>query len=122
MSDRDPNQSWKDDQHKIPLTLISPYFKEAVADVLAFGAKKYRRWNWIITGFTTSRLRDAIDRHLAEFDKRNDNDPESGLMHLAHAACMLMFLIHQQMLPNVYGHLDDRPDFLNPKASDEATA
>lgn len=105
------SKSLKYDDDKVPLDLLSPHFEEAVAEVLAFGAKKYHAWNWITSGFTTSRLEAAIRRHLNAWKRGENNDPESGLSHLAHAACMLMFLVHQTRLPSRYGHLDDRPNF-----------
>ncbi|WP_442880072.1 dATP/dGTP diphosphohydrolase domain-containing protein [Aurantimonas sp. A2-1-M11] len=44
-----------------------------------------------------SRLRGALDRHMAAFDHGEDTDPETGLPHLAHAACCLTFLLSYQL-------------------------
>jgi dATP/dGTP diphosphohydrolase len=110
--------SLKFDDDKVPLDLLSPYFEDAIAQVLAFGAKKYSRWNWIKTGFKTSRLEAAIRRHINAWKCGEELDSESGLPHLWHAGCMLMFLIHQECLPEKYQHLRDTPNFQTGEWSD----
>lgn len=40
-----------------------------------------------------SRMLGACLRHLFSWAKREEADPESGLSHLAHAACCVLFLI-----------------------------
>lgn len=50
------------------------------------------QWNWA-KGFTWSRLIGAALRHLFAFARGEDRDPESGLSHLAHAGCCILFLI-----------------------------
>lgn len=106
-----PEISLKFDDYKVPLDLISPYFEDAIAQVLAFGVKKYGPWNWISSGFTVNRLEAAIKRHMNAWKMGQDLDPESGLPHLWHASCMMMFLVHQDRLSMRYGHLDNRPEF-----------
>jgi hypothetical protein len=81
----------KDDQGKPPLSLISREFLEGLAQVLAFGAKKYAAHNWR-GGMKWSRLADASMRHLLAWVDGEDKDPESGLSHLHHAAFGLMCL------------------------------
>lgn len=63
-----------------------------VAKVLDFGAKKYAPGNWS-KGIELSRLLAAAERHIGEFKEGRDVDPESGLGHLGHAACNLLFAI-----------------------------
>lgn len=83
----------KFDQDKNPIGLIPSEFEDAVAEVLKFGAKKYGNWNWT-KGFDSElRLYSAIRRHLGAWHRGEDNDPESGLSHLAHASCGIMFLM-----------------------------
>lgn len=84
--------------------LISSTFLTVLAKVLTFGAKKYASHNWR-KGFETSRLYDSIQRHLVAWNDGEDLDPESGLPHLAHAACGLMFLTEQM---EVKPELDNR--------------
>jgi hypothetical protein len=81
----------KNDAGKPPLSLISREFQEGLAQVLAFGAKKYAAHNWR-KGMEWSRLVDASMRHLAAWNDGEDLDPESGLSHLHHAAFGLMCL------------------------------
>lgn len=72
--------------------------------VLTFGAKKYAAWNWA-KGISYSRLYDGIQRHLSAFWDREDSDPESGLSHLLHASCGMMFLY---MMTLIRPDMDDR--------------
>ena len=81
----------KHDQDKPPLGLIDRTFLWGLARVLAFGAKKYSAHNWRL-GITTDRLYDALQRHVTAWNDGEDIDAESGLHHLDHAACELMFL------------------------------
>ena len=64
----------------------------AVAQVLGFGAKKYAPNNWRKVD-RRSRYLDATLRHLAAYNQGEDCDPESGISHLAHAACSCLFLL-----------------------------
>lgn len=82
----------KYDNGKPPIGLIPNDSLVALAEVLEFGSKKYDRWNWS-KGFKWSRLVDATYRHLGAWKEGEDRDPESGLSHLSHAACCLIFLI-----------------------------
>lgn len=82
----------KADSGKLPMSLLDRFALESIAGVLAFGAQKYAAHNWR-QGLATSRLLDAALRHTMAYADGEDNDPESGLSHLAHAACCLMFLM-----------------------------
>lgn len=84
--------------------LVSTKFLDGLARVLTFGAKKYAAHNWR-KGFDSSRLYDSIQRHLTAWNDGEDIDPESGLPHLSHAACGLMFLTEQMI---TRPDLDDR--------------
>ncbi len=95
----------KHDDGKLPLDLLDPVALEGIARVLAFGARKYAPHNWR-GGFAHSRLLAAALRHLFAHMKGEDNDPESGLPHVDHAACCLMFLAN---LIRTRPDLDDRP-------------
>jgi hypothetical protein len=88
-----PEQPKKFDTNKAPIGLIPHDVLVQVAKVLAFGADKYGKYNWCSgDGFDWSRLIDAPYRHLGEFNMGNDLDPETGLSHIAHAICGLIFL------------------------------
>ncbi len=82
----------KNDSGKPRMGLVPRDLTIAVAEVLAFGGRKYDLWNWT-QGFDWSRVSDAALRHLTAWIEGEDLDPESGLSHLAHAACDIAFLI-----------------------------
>lgn len=84
----------KDDQDKIRLDLIEPEFIESVGKVLTFGASKYEPNNWQNVEDGEDRYYAAVLRHLMAYRKGEEKDPESGLSHLEHAACNIMFLLH----------------------------
>lgn len=80
----------KHDGEKPKMDLLSSKWLVGVADILTFGAKKYSANNWR-QGIQQSRLIAAAMRHLAAYNDGEDKDPESGLHHLLHASCCLMF-------------------------------
>jgi hypothetical protein len=82
----------KRDNGKLPIGLIPRSAIEAEAAVMAFGAGKYHADNWR-QGFAWRRLIDAALRHVHAIADGEDIDPESGLLHAAHARCCLGFLI-----------------------------
>lgn len=71
----------------LPLRVI-----EYVVRVLTFGAKKYGDNNWQKVARAQERYYAAAMRHLSAWQAGEVADSESGLPHLAHAACCLMFL------------------------------
>ncbi len=87
----------KHDQGKPRISLIPYEFIAGLASVLTFGAKKYGSYNWT-KGFDYSRLLDATYRHIGQFESGQDIDEESGLSHLLHATCGLMFLYMHTLL------------------------
>lgn len=80
----------KHDTGKLPLHLLPTDALEEVARVLSFGAAKYSERNWE-TGMAWSRLYAAALRHLWAWWRGADRDEETGLSHLAHAACCVLF-------------------------------
>lgn len=81
----------KFDAGKPMMGLISSKFLVGLAKVLTFGAKKYAAHNWR-KGMAFSKAYNALQRHLVAFNDGEDLDVETGLCHLDHAACELMFL------------------------------
>jgi len=102
----DPNagKALKFDQDKLPLNLLSTEALNQISAVLKFGAQKYAEHNWR-KGFTWSRPLAAAMRHITAFNNGEDKDPESGLSHLAHAGCCIMFLLEFE---KTHRELDDR--------------
>lgn len=81
----------KSDAGKSRMDLVPPKSLLEVGDVLAFGAKKYKPNNWREVD-DRGRYSAAAMRHLLAYQAGEDIDKESGLPHLAHAICCLMFL------------------------------
>lgn len=113
LEDRPPATAVKFDTDKLPLHLLSTEAMNQTAAVLKFGAQKYAEHNWR-NGFAWSRPLSAAMRHITAFNDGEDKDPESGLSHLAHAACCIMFLLEFE---KTHQHLDDRYKPNLPKTS-----
>lgn len=62
-----------------------------VAKVLTLGANKYTDRNWE-TGMRWGRPLAATFRHISAWAQGEELDKESGLPHLAHALCELLFV------------------------------
>ena len=82
----------KFDGGKLQYGLIPPLALEETVKVLTFGAQKYEPDNWKLVPDSKRRYFDALQRHLWAWKQGEQNDPETGLSHLAHAMCCLMFL------------------------------
>lgn len=87
----------KHDQGKPPLELIPTQALMEIAKVLEFGRRKYAADNWR-GGFAWRRLIGAALRHLYAFSGGEDRDPESGISHLAHAGCCILFLLEHYLV------------------------
>ena len=72
----------------LPLDAVRP-----IVDVLTFGAVKYSDDNWQTVPNGERRYFAALLRHLQAWQAGEQNDPESGLTHLAHAGCCLVLLL-----------------------------
>jgi hypothetical protein len=68
---------------KTPLHLLPPYALAQIAWAHKEGAEKYGAWNWRQTGVCATTYIGAIMRHLAAWQDGEDNDPDSGLSHIA---------------------------------------
>ena len=67
-------------------------FLAELGEVYEMGAKKYARDNWKHVDDAETRYLAAAFRHLSAYAQGNEVDDETGLSHLAHAACCLLFL------------------------------
>lgn len=97
-------QGTKFDDNKVRMELLSTVALTEIAKVLTFGAKKYEANNWR-QGIRWSRVLGATIRHIFAYLHGEDKDPESGLSHLAHAGCCIMFLLEYEL---THTELDDR--------------
>lgn len=86
----------KHDSGKLDYTLVPWDGLEDVVKVLEFGAQKYSRDNWRKVEGGDTRYLAAAFRHLIAHNSGEANDPESGLPHLAHAGCCLLFLLAKE--------------------------
>lgn len=93
-------------QTKPPLHLIPPSAEILESVVMGLGAKKYGSFNWRSTKIRSTVYIAAARRHLAQWLDGQDDDPESGVSHLAHARACLGILIDAITCGNV---VDDRP-------------
>jgi Domain of unknown function (DUF5664) len=78
---------------KTPLGLIPSNSLVEMAEVFQLGAAKYGPYNWRETAVNADTYVNAAYRHIASWFDREDHDPESGRLHLAHAmACMAILI------------------------------
>lgn len=80
----------KDDKYKAPMWLVPLECMEQAAIVMKHGADKYGRDNW--------KLVDAEDyysaalRHMNAIQQGEELDKDSGLPHISHLLCNVVFL------------------------------
>lgn len=94
----------KYDGGKLRFDLFPPRPLEQIAEVYTYGASKYNDRNWE-KGITWGRIFAAVMRHLWKFWRGEENDEESGLHHLAHAAWGCVTLLEYT---RTHAELDDR--------------
>lgn len=91
----EPVVGMKFDGNKPDWALLPLNATEEVVKVLTYGAIKYAPDNWKKVPNAENRYFAAAMRHLVEHRRGEEIDPESGLPHLAHAICSLMFLLEK---------------------------
>ena len=69
-----------------------------VGKVLTFGAEKYDPHNWRKVDDLQNRYSSAALRHIFAHIDGEDADEETGLSHLAHAICCLMFKLEDELI------------------------
>lgn len=93
----DPTLGMKFDLGK-PLPRLLPVGPlMAIVDVLTYGATKYAPDNWKHVDDARDRYADALLRHVLAWLGGESHDAESGLRHLAHAGCCILFLLHFEL-------------------------
>lgn len=83
----------KFDGGKLQYGLVPPLALRETVKVLTFGAEKYEPDNWRRVPDGHRRYFDAAQRHLWAYKEGEIIDPESGVNHIAHAICCLMFML-----------------------------
>jgi hypothetical protein len=86
-------EGYKNDQGKPDWVLFPFDGALPVVRVLELGALKYSPGNWRKVPSASTRYRAAAMRHLIADLSGEKNDPDTGLPHLAHAACCLLFVL-----------------------------
>jgi hypothetical protein len=71
--------------------LINPVWTTNIAEIFAYGARKYERDNW--KKVELGRYYAALNRHLDAYASGENYDSESGFKHLYHAAWNCIALI-----------------------------
>lgn len=82
----------KPDWSLLPWDALGP-----VVEVMMFGARKYGPDNWRDVPDAGRRYWSAAQRHLVAHLQGEPTDEESGLPHLAHAACCVLFLLAKEI-------------------------
>lgn len=84
----------KYDEDKLDFTLLPYDGIIKVVETLMYGARKYpEAHNWLKVEDGKNRYIKALLRHAMQAVDE-DLDSESGLPHLAHAACCCLFALH----------------------------
>lgn len=83
----------KYDTGKPDYTLLPWDAVEEIVKVLDFGARKYARDNWKHVEGAETRYLAAALRHITAHARGEKDDPETGVSHLAHAGCCILFLL-----------------------------
>lgn len=90
----EPERSLRYNNGKPDYSLLPLSTLKEVVRVLEYGAGKYERNNWLKpTSWDVSFA--CLMRHMSAWQAGEDNDPESGRSHLAHAACNILQMLHQ---------------------------
>lgn len=101
----------KFDSNKTDWAILPFGALEEIVKVLKFGEEKYARGNFASgSGLNYSRLINSIFRHTISFARGEDKDPESGLSHIAHVGCCVIFLLHYIVNKDKFGMMDDRAE------------
>ena len=100
----------KFDAGKPPMELLSTKGLREIAKVMGKGKEKYGAHNWR-SGLAWTRVIGAAYRHLSSFADGEDLDPETGLSHLAHLGCCVLFLLEYIQ---THPELDDRYKMSDP--------
>ena len=92
------SQGRKFDSEKPKLYLLPPKSILEVGKVLTYGAEKYDAENWRKVDDLQNRYTSAALRHIFAHMDGEQLDEETGLSHLAHAMCCLLFKLEDELL------------------------
>lgn len=86
-----PASVTEDGKQKAPLTWLPAKVIESVAGVVGWATQKYEAHSWKTKPTTQAKRVASASRHINKWLQGIDLDDESGLHHLDHAICQLMF-------------------------------
>jgi len=89
------DEGMKHDTGKLRWDLLPYDAVEKVVEIMTYGAKKYAPNNWQMV--KKERYFAAMMRHIVAEIGGEDCDQESGLLHLSHAACNILFLLWKKL-------------------------
>jgi len=87
-------QEFKKDEGKNRWDLLPLAQVDEVVKVITYATTQYPINSWKRLPDFNERFYAAVMRHLVSWRGGEFNDKESGLPHLAHAACGLLYLLH----------------------------
>lgn len=100
------NTGTKRDAGKNRLELFPFTALTMVGNVLTFGAAEYGADNWRLVKGWRRRYMGAALRHVFKYMTGEHVDPETGLHHLSHSVCCLLFVLEQDLLGTEDGDLE----------------
>lgn len=83
-------------QGKTRFALFPPDALWSIAEVFTFGSVKYEPRNWE-RGMSWSTCYDSLQRHMHQWWAGERYCSDSGLPHLAHAGCNILFLLAYEL-------------------------
>jgi hypothetical protein len=104
----DLTEGVKFDDKKLRVDLVPPEVVLAVSQILTHGARKYDDTNWK-KGIAFNRVYRAALTHLYAYMLGDEQDKDSGLPHLWHSLCNLVFLVYYDYHHEKYKEFDNRP-------------
>ena len=91
---------------KLHFELVPDSLGAYAAVAFTEGALKYGRYNWRVAGARSSVYRAALDRHITKWWNGEEEDPDTGVPHLAYALACIGIIIDAEMSGRL---IDDRP-------------
>ena len=84
----------KDNNGKLRVDLVTAECIEGMAEVLGYGARKYKANSWQNVENGKDEHYAALLRHLLAWRRGEINDPETNLNHIKHVLTNAMFLLY----------------------------
>jgi hypothetical protein len=106
------NTDWHEDAGKSRVDLNPVLAMVELGRVMEYGSRKYGEHNWSkhADRWAWTQLIASALRHLFAWMAREDNDPESGLNHLAHALANIAMLLDLVLMSK--GEDDRNPAYI----------